>query len=290
MQQIKEYKAIHPQNISLTFDIKRMEDLYAKHEGKPDEPHRHDYFTVLLVLKGKGKHIIDFNEFELTNNQIYFISPNQVHQIIEAEKSYGYVMTFSQQFMDMNGIEQCFIEDLHLFQDYGFAPPLGIDMTERMELTSILERIFRFVHSDKKFKYQAVGALLKLFLIDCNNACSLSEEENTQVVQASVILLRNFKNLLNEHHKTWHKVSDYAKALHITADYLNASVKSLTGKSAKEHIQSRLLVTAKRLLLFSDASTKEIAYELGFSEPANFSQFFKRHTGISPTKFGSVIN
>ena len=80
-------------------------------------------------------------------------------------------------------------------------------------------------------------------------------------------------------------VSQYAEALHITPDYLNASLKSLTGTGAKEHIQNRILIAAKRLLKFSDLNTKEIAYELGFSEPANFSIFFKKHTGISPSKF-----
>ena len=121
-------------------------------------------------------------------------------------------------------------------------------------------------------------------LVHCNNACSLSQEENTQTVQASVVLLRNFKDLLNKHFKQWHKVAEYSKALHITSDYLNASVKSLTGKSAKEHIQSRIFIAEKRLLLFSDLNTKEIAYELDFSESANFSQFFKRCTGVSPSK------
>jgi len=165
------------------------------------------------------------------------------------------------------------------------VPPLELDEEMMEKLSELSEEMYAFVHSDKKFKYQAVGALLKLFLINCNNACSLSQDDNTQQVHASVTLLRNFKSLLNEQFQTWHKVGEYAESLHITADYLNASVKSLTGKSAKEHIQSRITTAAKRMLRFSDMTAKEIAYELGFSEPANFSQFFKKCTGLSPSKF-----
>jgi AraC-like DNA-binding protein len=282
---IKSYPHIHPEEAGLSFDIKRMEDIYDRMGGKPDEPHRHDYYTILLVKEAKGQHMIDFQSFDLLDKQVYFISPGQVHQIIEEQKSFGCAMTLSRQFLVENGIDASFIADLHLFQDYGYSPPLKADDTLMSILSKLTDQMYDFTHSDKKFKYEAVGALLKLFLIQCNNACSLSEEDNTQQVHASLTLLRNFKLLLNEHYSQWHKVSEYAEALHITSDYLNASVKSLTGKSAKEHIQSRITVAAKRMLRFSDMTAKEIAYELGFSEPANFSQFFKKCVGMSPTAF-----
>ncbi|MEM8528179.1 MAG: helix-turn-helix transcriptional regulator [Bacteroidota bacterium] len=288
MPNIKAYQNIHPEDVSLSFNIKRMEDIYDLTKGQADEPHRHAYYTIVLVKSAKGKHIIDFQEFELSAQQVYFVSPGQVHQIVESERSLGYALTFSPQFMLENGIDVSFIEDLHLFQDFGYSPPLELEMLELEKLVDLAEEIYDFAHGNQKFKYQAVGALLKLFLIHCNQACSLSKEENTQTVQASVSLLRNFKDLLNKNYKNWHKVSEYANALHITADYLNASVRSLTGKTAKEHIQSRIIIAAKRLLRFSDLQNKEIAYELGFSAPANFSQFFKKCTKVSPSEFRQI--
>jgi AraC family transcriptional activator of pobA len=285
MNTIKQYQQVHPDDQGVSFDIKRMEDIYEQTQGQPDEPHRHTYYIILLVRKAKGTHIIDFHEFPLADNQVYFISPGQVHQIIENEKSFGWALTFSPQFMMASGIERSFIEDLHLFQDFGYTPPLEMPGDEMKPLFQLAEEIHSFTNSDKKFKDQAIGALLKLLLIHANNACSLTEEENTQTVQASVSLLRDFKQLLDQHYREWHKVSEYASALHITADYLNASVKSLSGKSAKEHIQSRITIAAKRLLIFSALPAKSIAYELGFSVPANFSQFFKKCTGMSPSQF-----
>jgi AraC-like DNA-binding protein len=83
-------------------------------------------------------------------------------------------------------------------------------------------------------------------------------------------------------------VNDYADKLAVTPDYLNKTVKSITGKSAKEHIQSKLIVEAKRSLLFSGLSGKELAYTLGFEESAHFNNFFKKNTGLTPTEFKST--
>lgn len=282
---VKKYTHIHPDDHFASFRINRMEAIYDQMGGKTDDPHRHEYYTIAIVEQAKGQHLIDFHAFTLEGKQIYFISPGQVHQVIEEEKSYGWILTFTQQFMVENGIEACFIEDLHLFQDYGFSPPLEVNQEEWEELNSIAMRMQTFYHSNKKFQYQAIGALLKLCLIECNNICALPPMNHPQSTQAALSLLRSFKDLLHKNFREWHKVGQYAEALHITPDYLNVSVKSLTGKSAKEHIQSRITVAAKRLLRFSALHTKEISYELGFSEPANFSQFFKKCVGVSPSKF-----
>ena len=282
---IKIYKEVNPEEHSISFDLKRMEAIFDKMGGKVDEPHRHAYFTIIFIEKADGVHIIDFNEFELSSNQVYFISPGQVHQLKEKSKSKGWVLSFSPSFLFQNGIEERFIEDVHLFQDYGYSPPLNLNKKEFEKAGKLLAEIRNELDSNNKFKYHAVGALLKLLLIEFNNNCDLNKEENTQKAQAAVQLLKSFKQLLSNNYKKWHKVNQYAEALNISADYLNASVKELSGIGAKELIQSQIVLQAKRLLLFSTLSNKEIAYELGFSEPSNFSQFFKKCTGKSPQLF-----
>ena len=91
--------------------------------------------------------------------------------------------------------------------------------------------------------------------------------------------------MVNESYKSEHSISYYADQLHITPDQLNRIIKSTIGKTSKEYIQSRLITEAKRLLYFSNLSNKEIAFELGFNEPANFSAFFKKCSGFSPLNF-----
>lgn len=285
MKDIKRYTSVYSKNSEHAFAIKRMETIYDQHQGKADEPHRHDYYTMVIAEDAEGQHVVDFQAFDLAANQVYFISPGQVHQIVEKKRSKGFAVTFSPQFMLENGIERILIEDLFLFNDYGYAPPLSITSAEMQALVFFAEKMLDQVSSTEKFKYQAMGAWLKLLLIRCHSFCSLEKDSNTQKVQASVMLLKKFKKLLEEHFQQWHKVQEYAQQLNVSSDYLNTSIKSLTGKNVKEHIQARIIIAAKRMLRFSKFSNKEIAYALGFSEPANFSQFFKKCTGQSPSKF-----
>ncbi|MDF1697888.1 MAG: helix-turn-helix transcriptional regulator [Saprospiraceae bacterium] len=285
MEKIKTYQEVVPSNNAVSFEIKRMEEIYELMKGKPDDPHRHDYYIVLIVKKAKGKHIIDFNEFDLSGNQLYFVSPGQVHQIIEEEQSFGYAITFSQQFLAFNYIEESFVKSLFLFQENGFSPPLEMDEESMQQASEMAEKMLAKNAENGKWKYEGLGAWLKLLLILAHESCNLFPEKHTQIIQAGNVLLKEFKDLLDEKYSTWHKVGEYASALNVSADYLSASINNLTGKTVKGHIQNRILLAAKRMLLFSDFTNKEIAYELGFSEPANFSQFFKKMVKQSPTSF-----
>ena len=284
MDPLKTYKQVNRAHHHLSFGISRMEDIYEKRQGETDAPHRHDFYTVLVVKEARGEHIIDFNEYVLSGSQIFFISPGQVHQVIEFEKSYGFSIVFSSQFLVENNIPAAFVEDLNLFNESGESPPLMLNEDELPSLSNRCEEMLVLNQSDIKFKYDALGSLLKLLLIDCNNLCCIQQEAPYKA-EAGNAILRNFKALLNQHYKSWHSATQYAGALHVTADHLNRVLKSLTGKTSKEHIQNRVSLAAKRLLYFSGLSAKEIAYELGFSEPANFSAFFKKCTGLSPSKF-----
>ncbi|MBN2615128.1 MAG: helix-turn-helix domain-containing protein [Bacteroidales bacterium] len=283
MDTYKTYKQV-VSDPDVHFRISRMEDLWDERNGKPDVPHRHDYYTLLLVQKANGKHFIDFNEYKLAPQQIFFVSPGQIHQVVEQEKSKGYVIVFSHHFLAENNIACNFINNLHLFNDYSNAPPLPLNDQELQKLSLFAEEILSLYHSNIQFKEQAIGSYLQLILIHSNNLCTLSLD-NTQNFEAGNTLLRNFKELVNQHFKTLHGSTPYAEQLNVTPDHLNRVVKSLSGKTAKDFIQSRIVIEAKRMLYFTELSLKEIAYQLGFSEPANFSAFFKKSTGKSPSVF-----
>ncbi len=280
---VKTYKDVNTDS-GLHFRIQRMQEIYEQRSGKTDEPHRHDYYTVLLIKKASGKHIIDFNEYPFSPNQIFFVSPGQIHQVVEEKKSDGYVILFSPQFLIENNIPFYFINDLNLFNDHGNSPPLPVNDDELARFCSFCEEMIRIQQSDIKFKEQAISSYIRLFLIHGNNVCTLTnnDPQNQEAVNS---ILKNFKNLVNEKYSEWHQTNDYANELCVTPDYLNRVVKSLTGRTSKEFIQARIIIEAKRLIAFSGLTSKEIGYQLGFSEPANFSAFFKKHTGSSPSQF-----
>jgi AraC-like DNA-binding protein/mannose-6-phosphate isomerase-like protein (cupin superfamily) len=281
---LKTYREVNSGNQYVSFGISKMEDIYSKRQGKVDEPHRHDFFTVLIVAKAKGIHKIDFNTYDLSNGQIYFVAPGQVHQVIETEKSIGFAMTFTNQFLVKNSIPLSFIASLNLFQNYGQSPPLIPSQAQFDTIEEFTNKIYSLFHSDAKMKDLSIGAFLKLLLIECNNICVINPIES-DVDSSGDNLIRSFKKAVDDNFKKEHSISYYANGLHITADHLNKIVKAKIGKTAKEYVQSRIITEAKRLLYFSNLSNKEIGYELGFNEPANFSAFFKKNTQLSPSKF-----
>lgn len=286
-QTIKTYKDVNRDN-GLNFRIQRMEDIYAEQNGKTDEPHRHDYYTILLVKEAGGKHMIDFNEYAFSNHQVFFVSPGQIHQVVEEKQSTGYVVLFSPQFLAENHIPCYFIDDLQLFNDHGHSPPLLVNDTEFARLAGFCEEMIQVRDFDLKYKEPAISSYIKLFLIHANNVCSL-QNNHPQNQEAANSILKNFKTLVNEKFHEWHQTTDYASELNVTPDYLSRVVKSLTGKTSKEFIQARIIIEAKRLIVFSDLTSKEIGYQLGFSEPANFSAFFKKHTGFPPSQFNKRL-
>ena len=80
-------------------------------------------------------------------------------------------------------------------------------------------------------------------------------------------------------------VGYFADRMNVSPNYFSDLLKSETGKSAQEHIHFHLVEKAKSVLLSTDMNINEIAYELGFEYPNNFSKFFKQKTGVSPLKF-----
>lgn len=266
------------------FDLQTMEEIFDAAQGKADVPHRHDYYTVLLVGYGDGFHLIDYQTYPVTNWQVHFVSPGQIHQVRVLTRPQGWVITFSREFLAENNIPESFISNLSLFRPFGDSPPLSLDEGTYQQLIRVVTDIQHCLPGTLQYRSRALGALLQLFLIYCNNNLNLDQQQLDET-HAGVCMLRDFKLSVDAHYHEWHKVSDYASDIHISAKHLSHTIRELTGKTAKTLIQDRITLEAKRLLWHTDLSVKEISYKLGFEEPLHFSGFFKKQAGLSPSYF-----
>lgn len=272
------------------FTLQQMETIFDQAEGKTDVPHRHDYYTVLLVLQADGQHWVDYHPYAFDANQVHFVRPGQVHQVEIPHRPKGWVITFSNEFLLQNNIPAQFISNINLFRSFGENPPLQLDAQTRDRLVALLQDMHRCLLSGMHYHERALGALLQLFLIFCSNSSFLNTDQLTIEPQSDVCILRDFKQMVDNQFDQWHKVNEYAAALSISPKHLSQTVKAHIGQTAKELIQDRLTLEAKRLLQHTDQPVKHIAYQLGFEEPLHFSGFFKKQTGQAPSHFREQVH
>jgi len=272
------------------FLFKTMEEVKIEHSDDIHMPHRHNYYTIIWVTKGSGKHHIDFKTYDVKPDTIFFISPEQVHDLQIQPDHTGYVMLFTTDFIEQNNIPQ------HWLQDSGFffrcddvAPLLIPDSCDKSRLVQLIEGINTECLQQKKFYQEAIGSLLKLFLLECKRIYDTFPVERKERTYAGGTLVKQFKDLLDNHFAEWHKVADYAQTLHITPNYLNELITYETGKSAKDMILNRIMLEAKRFATYSESSVKEVAYSLGFEDPAHFSKLFKNQETQGFTDFRASI-
>jgi len=277
-------------NEEVTFAIRSAKDVMAMFGEKTDKPHRHNYYTVLWSHNKAGKHIVDYKEFDLNPNNIFFVSPGQVHQVIHNQSPDATVILFTCDFLAKNFVSERFIQDLNLFSEISSTPPIKISASSAESLKEIIDKMIKVISTNDPFRFDLVGAYLKLFLIECNKFAHEPKSENLQTLQSGKSILKKFKNLLETHFVDWKKVSRFAAELNISSDYLNEVVKATTGKTAKELVVQRIILESKRLGLHTDYSNKEIAYRIGFNDPSHFSRFFKNAEGISFTEFRNRLN
>jgi AraC family transcriptional activator of pobA len=110
-----------------------------------------------------------------------------------------------------------------------------------------------------------------------------------KTVSSQQTMLRSYLRLIDHHYLDQRTVGEYAALLSVSANYLSQAVKQASGKNALSFIAARVATEARSLILYTDLNIAEIAYQLNFSDSANFSKFFKKHTGKTPSQLRKTI-
>lgn len=240
-------------------------------------PHRHDYFEIILVKEGTGYQYIDFERYDLDAGKIFAIYPGQVHQLYR-NMAQGVLIQFRKDIFEfINPVKH---HDFYLASQLFKADEATFlhlyDFTLRIQqLLQVPELPVLSIH--KAYSY------LQLILI------TLSELSPKNTMCYEYPFISKFLLLITQHIRNKRKVLDYASLLGCSQDKLNQACKNFLGKTPLELIHEELLLEIRRMMVLNQLSLKEIAYELNFDSPANFSGFIKLKTGSTPSELQADI-
>lgn len=172
------------------------------------------------------------------------------------------------------------------FLFFGSQAPMFIQLdTNEIATFDALLRVFYDEFSTQDgIQGEMLRMLLKRLIIKLTRL-GKAQYLSTPATDTELRLVRQFNVLVETHYRTLHAVSDYAQLLHKSPKTL-ANVFALYQQPGPlQIIHQRIAREAKRMLLYTSHSAKEIAFALGFEEVAHFSRFFKKETGLAPTHF-----
>ena len=267
--------------------IASLQESLPKHNYEI-HPHRHDNLHQLLVVE-QGSVLAEVNDKsrEERGPCMLSIPPKEVHGFVHQPDVRGYIITIEQSFL-LNLFSETEREEFPgLFRTPLIArPPPDSRTAWTMEhLTPQLLGEYRNAETGQS---SMIGAYLKiLFILLQRSVEPMFLKEPQQ--EARIANHEQFMNLLESHYLKHWSVDQYAEDLGLSSGRLNRLCQHYSGQNALEIIHERLLTEAKRQLIYTQLSAKEIGYKLGFNDPGYFSRFFSRKCGMTPGKFKTQI-
>jgi AraC family transcriptional activator of pobA len=170
-----------------------------------------------------------------------------------------------------------------------FARPTTVELDQKALRGTDLARSVRLL--EREFARPGTGHQLSLYgwvEVLLGNALRLTEglaNPADHVVGQRRLLITRFNDLVERRFREDQSVAEYARALHVSESRLRNATLAVTGQPPIQLIHARILLEAKRQLHYTDSPISEIAWALGFGDPAYFTRFFSRRTGLSPRAF-----
>lgn len=242
------------------------------------EPHRHEYFEIFWVLSGKGAQSIDFIEYEMSPQKVFFITPGQVHDVHVLPDSI-YAISFNAEYIDSQQQSQTPIDKLFL-QNRSEKPYVILDDIGDKHLKGIINIIELELQSEVPDK-DLMSTLLVSFLRYVMRYLDTEVQSYSPKDQRMIHVLK----LIDEHFQQRQDTGFYADKLAMTNKRLNELTKIQFGKTVTQLLHDKVIVEARRLLAFTDMTIKSISIELGYQDTSYFCRFFKRLSGVSPQIF-----
>lgn len=275
---IPKYEFNSPQG--LEFELSSIKAIYKKSKEKLSGPHRQNFYGLFYFANSFGKYNVDFKEYDIVKGDVLFISNEQVHFFKNIEKTRGDVLLFTSSFLNSDSIV-----DLIFEQNIG-NPILSLNKPFIEIFEALILHIKSKFSSNEKMKREILKRYLEIILLEIYQ----NSKENALEQSKDHRRFIQFKKDLKIHFKNHKNVKFYADKQFISAKTLNIAIRQVLNQSSKQFINDYIILVAKRMLINSSDTNAEIAYNLGFKEPTNFTKFFKNREGTSPSMFQKLHN
>lgn len=240
------------------------------HYGRVDA-HKHDKMAqITLWTCGQGSYFIEDQKLDFIAPAATFMPSGVVHGFtVDADCSDAIVAS----------IADSALPPIAALSMLNFDQPVMVrgqrDHRNWQNLLTIMTR----VHED--YRQGVATSLAALIAVATNDMATLASLDHAST-QGGNDLAQAFRRLVDSHFRKNWPVEHYISALGTTPHLLGKACRQAYGVSVKIFIDQRRLLEAKRLLLFTVRSVEDIAYEIGFHDPAYFSRFFNTRTGLPP--------
>jgi AraC family transcriptional regulator, transcriptional activator of pobA len=277
-----DFKAVGIGPLGLAYDD--LGTIFSQRGPLMLTPHRHDYYEVIWFTGGKGVHFVEFAAYPYKPNTLFFIAKNQIHAYEQQLKVQGHLLRFDDNFL--RPLPEGGLASLEFSVFKPSPTPYRIlKATQIAKFSRLLNQIRDELSSPDMYRHgELLSLLLKAFLIETERLAPPEKRFPTERREMLTIFYK-FISLLEANYQKHMTVQEYARQLGLPTKRLTEICRSVSGIPTKKIIDERMILEAKRCLVFSSLSIKEICYKLGFDDPAHFSKFFKRATALSPLDF-----
>lgn len=267
------------------FKIAKIEDFFNTVDKDVLEiNHKMDFYTIMVITDDMGRHSIGYKDFYYSKGTVLSIRKDQFNKFHVNNEVKGYLLFFKEEFLNRYLHEQEIVGTIQLFNELLTSPKTHF---EPYDFDDILELVYKieneFFSIQDEYSLKIIRSLLHILITKIHRIKS----NGLNKVQLSNYLNEfiKFQNLVEKKYKDSKKVKYYADELGFSTKKLNTITNFVTGKNAKLFIDDVVIIKAKKDLLHSNLSIKEIAYKVGFKDPANFYKYYRKHTGFTPESY-----
>lgn len=266
-----------------------MQDVLERFHDLTIEMRQQRYCLMMWFVKGQGKYVIDFEEYDVTDGIMFFLSSLQYHDIENITDFAGYgifvsEISFDSMCLSMQKIIKCHFSCIE--KNYSVCSITSKNAIAKIQ--NLLHLMIEENTNGERLIGHAIemGSLLSMLFVAIFRHGKWNYYTKANIRNIDCLYHANFIEMLEMHFRKIHDEKQYALRLGISLGTLKNCVTNITGQYPMEIINDRIILEAKRLLRYAtDKSVKQIANELGFEDTSCFDKFFKRHVGVSPTNF-----